>query len=271
MSPAGEAGRMIAPLGFRGEIHPCTGSAFEPTPYPNARQEDDGFDIRSALLGERLLRLQQTDQLLRFPVRQQERTVDKEFLAVDLSAPSVRVARDHTTPALDLDQVHLVERYDEQIDFVDAAVLGDELEVRPGAKRLAVGETGLDVVEGLALPGVFGGGDFGPAGRFHCCVVTWSGWTMASSLPEPGCRHSIVSARAVHHPNERALRRPRSPQWVATDRCGNTRVIRVLPLRLDALICRLQSAFWRHMMFLTNRFLSCRLTGRLPNCYLYLT
>ena len=193
--------RMIAPLGLRGEIHPCTSPAFEPTPYPNARQEDDGFDIRSALLGERLLRLQQTDQLLRFPVRQQERTVDKEFPAVDLSAPSVRVARDHTTPALDLDQVHLVERYDEQIDFVDAAILGDELEVRPGAERLAVGEAGPDVVEGLALPGVFGGGDLGPAGRFHCRSVTWSGWTMASSLPEPGCRHSIVSARAFYHPD----------------------------------------------------------------------
>ena len=252
---------MIAPLGLRGEIHACTSPAFEPTPYPNARQEDDGFDIRSALLGERLLRLQQTDQLLRFPVRQQERTVDKKFLAVDLSAPSVRVARNHTTPALDLDQVHLVERYNEQIDFVDAAVLGDELEVRPGAKRLAVGEAGLDVVEGLALPGVFGGGDLGPAGRFHCRSVTWSGWTMASSLPEPGCPHSIVSARAVHHPNERALRRPRSPQCGATDRCGNTRVIRVLPLRLDAHIGRLQSTFCRHMMFLTNRFQSCRLTG----------
>ena len=187
---------MIAPLGLRGEIHPRTSPAFEPTSHPDARQEDRGFDVRSALLGERLLRLQQTDQLLRFPVRQQKRTVDKEFLAVDLSAPSVRVARDHTVPALDLDQVHLVERHDEQIDFVDAAVLGDEFEVRPGAKGLAVGEAGLDVVEGLALPGVFGGGDLGPAGRFHCRVVTWSGWTMASRLPESDCRHSIDSACA---------------------------------------------------------------------------
>ena len=120
-----EDGRMIAPLGLRGEIHPRKSLAFEPTPHPDARQEDRGFDVRSALLGERLLRLQQTDQLLRFPVRQQKRTVDQEFLAVDLSAPGVRVARDHAVPALDLDQVHLVERYDEQVDLVDAAVLGD--------------------------------------------------------------------------------------------------------------------------------------------------
>ena len=164
--------RMIAPLGLRGEVHPCPSPAVEPTPYPNARQEDDGFDIRSALLGEPLLRLQQPDQLLRLPVRQQDRTVDKKVLAVDLTAPGARVARDHTTPALDLDQIHLVERYHEQIDFVDAAVLADELEVGPGAEWLVVGEAGPDVVEGLALPRVFGGSDLGPAGRFHCRSIT---------------------------------------------------------------------------------------------------
>ena len=48
---------------------------------------------------------------------------------------------------LDLDEVDLVERYHEQIDFVDAAVLGDEFEVRPRAERLAVRQAGLQVVE----------------------------------------------------------------------------------------------------------------------------
>lgn len=94
---------------------------------------------------------------------------------------------------------------------------------------------------------------------------------MESSLPEPGCRHSIDSACAVHHPDERVLRHSPSPQCVATDRYRNARVLRILPLRLDALICRLQPTSWRHLMFLTNRFLSFRLTGQLLDCYLYLT
>ena len=58
------------------------------------------------------------------------------------------------------------------------------------------------------------------------CDVEWTDHGVAS--PEPGCRHSIVSARTVHHPNERALRHSPSPQCVATDRCRNARVIHIL-------------------------------------------
>ena len=163
-----EDARTRVPLGPRGEVHPRAGPAIEPAPHPATGQEYDGFDVRPALPGERLLRLQEPDQLFRLAVRQQERTVDQELPAVDLAAPRAGVARDAPAPALDLDEVDLVERHHEQVDFVDAAVLGDELEIRPRAKRLAVRQAGLQVVEGLALPGVFGGGDLDPAGGFHC-------------------------------------------------------------------------------------------------------
>jgi len=65
----------------------------------------------------RLLRLP-----VRLPVRQQERTVDEKCLAVDLTAPRALIARNCAAPTLVLDQVDLVDRDDEQIDFVDRDV-----------------------------------------------------------------------------------------------------------------------------------------------------
>ena len=194
--------RMTVPLGLRGEVYPCPSPSFEPTPRTNARQEDNGLDIGSALLGERFLRLQQPDKLLRLPVRQQEGTVDEKYLAVDLTAPRALVARNCAAPTLDLDQVDLVDRDDEQIDFVDAAVLGDELEIRPGAKWLVARKACLDVVERLAFPRVLGGGDLCPPGRIHRRSITWKGCTASSRLPEPCFRHSIVTTRGGHHPDE---------------------------------------------------------------------
>ena len=91
--------RTSVPPGLRGEVHPRAGPAVEPAPHSAAGQEYDGFDIRPALPGERLLRSQESGQLLRLAVRQQERTVDQELLAVDLAAPRARVARDGPAPA----------------------------------------------------------------------------------------------------------------------------------------------------------------------------
>jgi hypothetical protein len=45
---------------------------------------------------------------------------------------------------------------------VDAAVLGDELEVGPGAEGLVVGKPLADEGEGLTFVGVFGGCDLLP-------------------------------------------------------------------------------------------------------------
>ena len=172
--------RVAVPLRLRGEIHACASAAFESAPHAASGQKDDGFYEWPPVLGERLLRLQKADELLRFPVREQEGVVDQELGAVLLAAPGVGVPRDRAAPTLDLDQIDLVDRYHEQVDLVDAAVVGDELEVRPRAERLAVGEAGLDVVEGLALPGELRGSDLEPAGGFHCRSIASSGKTKAS-------------------------------------------------------------------------------------------
>ena len=160
-------GRMAAALRFHGQVHAGARPAFESAPHPHVRQEDHGFDIGPALPSQRLLRLQEPRQLLRLAVRQQEGAVHQGHLAPGFAPPRALIAGDGARPALDLDQIDLVERDDEQIDFVDAAVFGDELEVRPRPERLTVREAGLEIIEGLALPGVLGGGDLGPAGGVH--------------------------------------------------------------------------------------------------------
>ena len=80
---------------------------------------------------------------------------------------------DQPGPALDLDQEEAPRGEDEQVDLVDAAVVGDELEVRPGAVRLVVGQPLADELEGLLLPGELGAGDFLPAlgGEAHLSVL----------------------------------------------------------------------------------------------------
>ena len=120
--------RETARLGLARQVHAGSRPILQPAPYLHVREEYGGLDVRPALSGKRLLCLQEPGQLLRLPVREQERAVDQDLPAADLSTPRARVARDDATPALDLDQIDLVERHDEEIDFVDAPVFGDELE-----------------------------------------------------------------------------------------------------------------------------------------------
>lgn len=47
-----------------------------------------------------------------------------------------RVAAEQSWPALDFDQEQSLRRENEQVDLVDAAVIGDELKIRPGSIRL---------------------------------------------------------------------------------------------------------------------------------------
>jgi hypothetical protein len=67
--------------------------------------------------------------------------------------PGARIARDAAGPAFDFDQIELVQRYDRQIDFVDAAVFGDEFEIRPGAKGLLIGQALMQVDQRLRSQG----------------------------------------------------------------------------------------------------------------------
>ena len=79
-------------------------------------------------------------------------------LSAVTSLPSVSQVQVPASPvdparaALDLDQEEALGVNSEQVDLVDAAVVGDELEVGPGPVRLVVGKRLADEVEGVPLP-----------------------------------------------------------------------------------------------------------------------
>jgi hypothetical protein len=95
----------------------------------------------------------------------------------------VRVALQDARAALDLDQKKATGREDEHVHFVDAALIGDELEVRPGVVGLLVGEAFADEIERVLFPGVGRLGDRVPAGqgKWHR-VEIWS--LRAHHVPE---------------------------------------------------------------------------------------
>jgi hypothetical protein len=76
----------------------------------------------------------------------------------------VRVPFYCSRPAFDLDQVEPARRQHHEIDFVDAPLVRDELEVCPGVVGLLVGEALADEVQRVLLPGEGGLGDRVPAG-----------------------------------------------------------------------------------------------------------
>ncbi len=65
----------------------------------------------------------------------------------------MRVARDLTRPALDLDEEETRRREDQGVNLVDLAFLVDEFEVGPGVPGFAIGKVVAKPVQGLALPG----------------------------------------------------------------------------------------------------------------------
>ena len=125
---------------------------------------DDGhltFDLA------RLLSLQQRSQLLRFGVSEVIGVIDGLQGPVGLPSPSSGIAPQPPRPTLDLDQEKALAREDQQIDLVDAAVIGDELKVGPRAKRLASRELRPHKFQSITLPGKLGFTDAEPIGA--CC------------------------------------------------------------------------------------------------------
>ena len=64
--------------------------------------------------------------------------VDGGQLAIRLPGPSARVTTKATRFALDFDKKESLRREDQEIDFVDAAIVRDEFEVRPGSVGFVV-------------------------------------------------------------------------------------------------------------------------------------
>ena len=135
-----------------------------------ARQEHVGFQERTRrLLPQRRLSTQEGDQLLRLAIREQQRVVNRLQAPVVPPRPRTLVALHGAGAALDLDEVEALRREDEEVDLVDRPVVGDELEVRPRAVRVVIGQPVAHERERLPLPGELGIRDRLPARRgcFH--------------------------------------------------------------------------------------------------------
>ena len=113
-------------------------------------QEHDGLDIWHLALVEGPLPAQQRLELARLAVGQQQRVLLIAFAAAGRAhQPAVLVAADVAGPVLDLDQVDAVAGDHQRVDFIDAAVFGDELEVRPSAERRGFGQVLAQQIQGL--------------------------------------------------------------------------------------------------------------------------
>src|SRR6266705_2128935 len=93
--------------------------------------------------------------------------VHRDFPAIGpLVAPELTRTTQDTGPGLDLDQEEAPAADDEEIYFVDGAVLGDELDIGPGPVGLEIGQARSDEREGVALVRPWGG-PLSPKWWFH--------------------------------------------------------------------------------------------------------
>ena len=151
-------------------MHPVSQVRREAAVDVLVQQEHVGFQERARrLLPQRRVSTQEGDQLLRLAIREQQRVVDRLQASVVPPRPRALVALHGVGAAPNLDEVEALGREDEQVDLVDRPVVGDELEVRPRAVRVVIGQPLAHEREGLALPGELGIRDRLPARRgcFH--------------------------------------------------------------------------------------------------------
>ena len=108
------------------------------------------------------LLLEERLETLRLPVGGEQRVLVEPWPPVALLDPVALIAVHDARPALDLDQVQPGRADHEQVDLVDRAVRGDELEERVATVGVVLGQPLADVVERLPLPGVLGAPDLLP-------------------------------------------------------------------------------------------------------------
>ena len=180
-----DAGALVPSRPRVAAVHVAAQVLGEPAVDVLVRQEDVSLQERARpLRPQRALAAQERDQLLRLAVREQQRVVDRLPAPVAAPRPRALVALHDAGPALDLDEVEALRRQREQVDLVDRAVVGDELEVRPGPVRLVVGQPVAHERQRVPLPGERRVGDRLPAGRG--CV---------HGLMCAGCRDASRTAR----------------------------------------------------------------------------
>src|SRR5690606_23842403 len=142
------------------------GIAFQPNNEVFRRQKNQSLDKRKRLFTapERWLLFKQRNQFLNFTPRQQTGVI--EYLGRTTfwlgPLPVSCITGDDAGMRLNFDEVHTLGRDQQQIDFVDRAIGGSELEVSPSTIGVMIGQNGLSKSQCLAFPGKVGGSDLLP-------------------------------------------------------------------------------------------------------------
>ena len=151
--------------GFVPEVDVLAGERREFAHHLGMAKEDDGLNEREPRLRlpHGCLLLEEGLEPLRLPVRPEQRVLVEARPPVTFLDPVTLVAVYHAGPALDLDKEQAGRADDEEVDLVDRAVGGDELEQRIASIRVVIRQAFAHVVKRLPLPREAGGADFLPA------------------------------------------------------------------------------------------------------------
>ena len=160
----GDPRPLAAPRPRVAQVHPVAQRRREPALHRFVRQKDVRLQKRTPHRLQGRLPPQQRGQLLRLPVRQQQRVVERARPSLAPPRPGPLIAGHHAGRALDLDQEEPLRRQRQQVDLVDRPVVGEELEVRPDPVGLDVGQAAAHEGQRVPLPRVLGDGHLAPAG-----------------------------------------------------------------------------------------------------------
>ena len=142
---------MVPRIPFEITLKPSTG-----TEHQRLKKGQAGF------LLEHTLPLQQRRELLGLQVGGDEWIVDCDRPSIRDPGPGAGVTCQSARTTLDLDEEEPLRRKGEQVDFIDAAVVGDELEVRPRPVWLMCWKPRAHELQSFPLPGVLRLGDRRP-------------------------------------------------------------------------------------------------------------
>ena len=159
------------------------GGSLQFTVQVGSRTKHNRFDERYlpfAFAG--FLSLQQGSQFLRFGVGELVRIIDGRQLAIVFPSPGSGITAKSSRLTLDFDEEETLWCEDEEIDFIDAAVVCDEFEIAPGPVRFMRRELGSHEFESFPFPRKARFCDRHPVLR--CChLESRSRWSCEVAIP----------------------------------------------------------------------------------------
>jgi hypothetical protein len=106
----------------------------------------------SSSVEQGLLSAEHRGKALRLAISKRQRIVRGDLVSLRCPSPAVGIAPEAAGPRLHFDKDEANRRENEGIDFIDTSFVVDELEVRPCAPRLVVGQMFAQEVQRFPLP-----------------------------------------------------------------------------------------------------------------------